>query len=235
MMTVLILVDIIDLIYRNKVNYKMGKKKFLSEELKDKIVNLYENDLTLRRISKDVGICRTIISSVLKERDIKVFRKVKPFTDEHRINISNGLKGKKNSLGVKRTKLNNYKNMKNHLLFDVDLEWLCSFNDIDKLKFLNKIVSNIRKHNKNEYWETDFYIEFIENFYNDTKFNNLYSRWLISNDRWMKPSIDHIDSNNRKNELSNFQFLTWFENRCKNDITHNEWLKMKENINEYFI
>ena len=35
--------------------------------------------------------------------------------------------------------------------------------------------------------------------------------------------------------MSNFQFLTWFENRTKNDIPNSVWIKMKENINEYFI
>lgn len=70
---------------------------------------------------------------------------------------------------IKRTKLHNFKNMKNHLLFDVELEWLCKFEDMDKLKFLNKIVSNIRMHNKNESWETNFYIDFIDKFYYDSK------------------------------------------------------------------
>jgi hypothetical protein len=81
-----------------------------------------------------------------------------------------------------RTKMNNYKNMKTHLLFDVDLDWLCLFDDIDKLKFLNKIVSNIRRHNKNEYWKTDFYKKFIEKFYYDDKFNKIYNIWLNTKD-----------------------------------------------------
>ncbi len=213
----------------------MGKKIVLSEESINKIVSLYNNELTLRQISKDVGICRTIISRVLKEKNVKVFRKVKPFTEEHRSNISNGLKGNKNSLGVKRTDLNNYKNMRNHLLFDVSLEWLCSFSDINKLKFLNKIVSSIRMHNRNDIWDSEFYIKFIEKFYYEDRFNKLYINWLETNDRWKKPSIDHIDSNNRTCDISNFQFLTWFENRSKNNIPQNEWIKMKVNINEYFI
>ena len=110
-----------------------------------------------------------------------------------------------------------------------------SFSPVQTVTFLNKIVSNVRKHNKNDSWETNFYIDFIEKFYYDKKFNELYTNWIITKDKWKKPSIDHIDSNNRRNELSNFQFLTWFENRSKNDIPHNVWIKMKENINEYFI
>lgn len=213
----------------------MGKKIILNQEETNIIIKLYESGQTLKEISKNVNLCRITISNILKENNIKVFRKVKPFSEEHKNNISKGLIGKKNSLGIKRSKLNNFKNMKNHLLFDVELEWLCKFEDIDKLKFLNKIVSNIRMHNKNESWETNFYIDFIEKFYYDSKFNKLYNNWIISKDKWKRPSIDHIDSNNRRNDLSNFQFLTWFENRTKNDIPNSVWIKMKENINEYFI
>lgn len=199
------------------------------------IVELYSSGLTIKEISKLCNICRVNISRILKNEGVNVVKKTKPFSEEHRNNISKGLMGKKNSLGIKRTKMNNYKNMKNHLLFDVDLDWLCLFDDINKLKFLNKIVSNIRKHNKNEYWETDFYKKFIEKFYYDDKFNKIYNIWLDTKDSWKKPSIDHINCDNRSNDLNNFQFLTWFENRCKNNILQSKWIKMKENINEYFI
>ena len=36
------------------------------------------------------------------------------------------------------------------------------------------------------------------------------------------------------NDLKNLQFLTWFENRSKNNMTQNEWNKLKLNIGEYF-
>ena len=199
------------------------------------IVELYSSGLTIKEISKLCNICRVNISRILKNEGVNVVKKTKPFSEEHRNNISKGLMGKKNSLGIKRTKMNNYKNMKNHLLFDVDLDWLCLFDDIDKLKFLNKIVSNIRRHNKNEYWKTDFYKKFIEKFYYDDKFNKIYNIWLNTKDSWKKPSIDHINCDDRSNDLNNFQFLTWFENRCKNNIPQSKWIKMKENINEYFI
>ena len=31
------------------------------------------------------------------------------------------------------------------------------------------------------------------------------------------------------------QFLTWFENRCKNDMTQTEWDNLKLTIEEYFV
>lgn len=35
--------------------------------------------------------------------------------------------------------------------------------------------------------------------------------------------------------LDNLQFLSWFENRCKNNMTQAEWNRVKENIGEYLI
>ena len=36
-------------------------------------------------------------------------------------------------------------------------------------------------------------------------------------------------------DLENLQFLSWFENRCKNDMTQLEWDEIKKNINKYFV
>ena len=35
--------------------------------------------------------------------------------------------------------------------------------------------------------------------------------------------------------LDNLQFLSWFENRCKNDMSQEEWDVLKSNIQEYFV
>ena len=37
------------------------------------------------------------------------------------------------------------------------------------------------------------------------------------------------------NNINNLQVLTWFENRCKNDMTQKEWDNMKERIGDYLI
>lgn len=54
----------------------------------------------------------------------------------------------------------------------------------------------------------------------------------------MKPSLDHIVPKSKGgslNNIDNLQFLTWFENRAKNDLTQEEWNSIKNNIGDYFI
>ena len=57
---------------------------------------------------------------------------------------------------------------------------------------------------------------------------------------WSKPSLDHIIPLSRggADELSNYQFLTTFENLAKRDMTMEEWNKFKIETNttsDYFI
>ena len=79
-------------------------------------------------------------------------------------------------------------------------------------------------------------MQFILKFYSDIKFNNLYERWLETNDKWIKPSLDHIiaKANNGSLLIDNLQFISWLENRAKIDIEQNEWNEIKQRINEYF-
>lgn len=58
---------------------------------------------------------------------------------------------------------------------------------------------------------------------------------------WAKPSLDHIIPKSKggsDEDISNFQFLTVFENLAKRDMTQNEWEKFKKETNttsDYFI
>ena len=67
------------------------------------------------------------------------------------------------------------------------------------------------------------------------KFNELYEKWIKTNDKWIKPSLDHIEAKSKGGSLlvDNLQFISWLENRAKIDIDKELWDKMKQNINYY--
>ncbi len=155
------------------------------------------------------------------------------FTKEHRENISKACIGRKTwSKGKKMSRDHNLKNMKSHLKYDVSLEWLNSFKDIEKLKYLNRSISRERDYRG---FTTETYKQFIEKFYVDKKFNKLFNEWQKTKDKWIKPSLDHIEAKCRGGTLliNNLQFISWLENRAKIDISQVEWEKMKKNINYY--
>lgn len=137
------------------------------------------------------------------------------------------------SKGKKMPKDFLFKNMITHLKWDVTLEWVRTFEDIEKLKFLNKIVSRYRMH-----FDTQSYVAFIERFYFDDQFNRIYQKWLSSDkNKWFMPSIDHIHPKALGGDfdLSNLRFITWFENRTKADMSFEEWENIKANILDYFL
>jgi len=136
--------------------------------------------------------------------------------------------------GKKSSKEHNIKNMKGHLKYDVSFEWLNSFEDIEKLKYLNRAISRERDYKG---FTKEIYMKYIEKFYYDEKFNLLYNKWKETSDKWIKPSLDHIISKSKGGSLNlidNLQFISWLENRAKADIEQNEWNKIKEKIYEYF-
>jgi len=207
------------------------KKRLITDE--DEVIKLYTIDkISITNIAKKINVNPISISKLLKSKNIKIKY---IFTKEHIQNIS-GPKNNKSigQKGKKCTLITNYKNMANHLRYDIDYMWLLQFKNFDKLKFLNCTISRSRDYN----FDTELYINYIIKFYYDKKFNNIYNKW-IKNDKniWLKPSLDHIKpkTKNKLDTIDNLKFLTWFENRCKSNINIDDWNKMKKNINFYFI
>ena len=136
------------------------------------------------------------------------------------------------SQGKKMTRQCVLKNMMAHLKYEVSFEWLNSFDDIEKLKYLNRSIARERDYKG---FNTEIYKQFIEKFYNDKKFNQLFSEYQKTGDKWIKPSLDHIEAkaNGGSLLLDNLQFISWLENRAKVNIPQVEWDKIKKNIKYY--
>ena len=183
------------------------------------IVDLYKKGDSMRSIADKLGTNHKLISRVLKKNGIKT-------------------REPKNLRGVKKFNCDverNYNNMATHLRFDVSVEWLMQFNDFDKLKLLNEVITN-----RSGRWgvSTEWYKSYISRFYYDEQFNKVYERWINSGkEKYKKPSLDHITPKAKggTNNIENLQFLSWFENRCKNDMAQTEWDNLKLNIQEYFV
>lgn len=185
----------------------------------DLIVELYEKGDSMRSIAGKLGTNRKLISRILKKNSIQT-------------------REPKNLRGVKKFNCNierKYNNMATHLRFDVSVEWLMKFNDFDKLKLLNDVITN-----RSGRWDvsSEWYTSYIEKFYEDDQFNRIYEIWVRGGkEKYKKPSLDHIiqKSKGGTNDMENLQFLSWFENRCKNDMSQEDWDNLKLNIQEYFI
>lgn len=210
----------------------------------EKLKKLYEKEMwSLRMIASEFQTNHHLIKRILLREGIQISskgRKKFPPTAEQK-----KLRGERRkarhasgelviwSKGKKMTQDFLLKNMIAHLRWEVKLEWLRKFEDIERLKFLNKVVSRYRLH-----FDTCTYVAFVERFYHDSQFISLYSRWNASNkDKWLIPSIDHINPKASGGDfnLDNLRFITWFENRAKADMSLAEWEKIKANITEYFV
>ena len=185
----------------------------------DLIIELYKKGDSMRSIADKLGTNHKLISRVLKENDVQT-RKPKKLRGVKKFNCH-----------IAR----NYNNMASHLRFDVSVEWLMRFKDFHKLKLLNDVITN-----RSGRWDvsSEWYKSYIEKFYDDYQFNRIYERWIDSGkDEYKKPSLDHIipKAKGGNNDIENLQFLSWFENRCKNDMSQEDWNDLKLNIQEYFI
>jgi len=100
--------------------------------------------------------------------------------------------------------------------------------DVDKFLLLKELaIRSIPNKNNSEI------IKFVKYFFTDLRFNKIYDHWKKTNNKLAKPSVDHIlpISRGGSSDLSNFQMLTWFENRTKNNMTDEEWLEFKKKTN----
>lgn len=125
-------------------------------------------------------------------------------------------------------------------------EWLMTFDNFSKFLFIHKALLKTSNINFNKISIQD-YENMIQHFYNDKQFNAIYNFWEKNKNKnqtfydWAKPSLDHIIPKSRggsDEDISNFQFLTVFENLAKRDMTQAEWNDFKQKTHtssDYFI
>ena len=198
------------------------------------IKKLYTEDKwTLRRIADFYETNHHKIRKILIDTGVRINKKGqnrKPFTDEHRQRISKAMKGRKAwNKGLKSNDEWLLKNMVTHLKYDVEISDLIKYKDIDKLKFLNRKITRNRI-----FFDKESYMKFLDKFYCDTKFNEIYQYWIINNkNKWYMPSLDHkiAKANGGGFNLNNLHFITWFENRAKAEMSLSEWNKFKKLTN----
>ncbi len=176
------------------------------------MINLNEEEIirkytvefkALTNIAKDFNVNKNQIKNILKKYNIE---------------IRNSKKMPKSSL---------YKNMMSHLQWNVDLNFLIQFEDIDKLKFLNHVLT---KDRTSVHFDTKLYKQFILKFYHDENFNKIYEDWIKENkNQYALPSLDHIIplSKGGNWDLDNLQFLPWCVNRAKYSFSPEEWNYIK--------
>jgi len=203
-----------------------------------KVVSAYvPYETTLREVGRIVGIDHHRVKRILESNSIEVIRgRRKPLTEGHKRKISESCKGRTSwTKGKRMSKMSLYKNMIAHIRFDIKLDWVIQFHYIEKIKVLNKCITC---RGGRFDCDTDWYISYINKFYSDMQFNMVYATWISrEKEPYLRPSIDHIlpRSKGGTNDISNLQFLSWFENRCKNDMTQLEWRNLKSNISDYLI
>lgn len=205
--------------------------------IEEKVLSAYTPYKTsLREVGRIVGTDHHRVKRILEANGVTPVKAKKVFSKAHKEAISKSCKGRKTwSEGRKMPKASLYRNMAAHIRFDVSSEYLEQFEDIEKLKFLNKVLT--RRGGRFDFC-TEQYKAFIEHFYNDDQFNTIYAKWLDSGrDKWLMPSIDHINPKAKggRNNLSNLQFLTLFENRAKCDMSQEDWDNVKANIKDYIL
>lgn len=200
-----------------------------------KICDLYSQGYTLRHIADIIGSNHHFVARHLIKNGVEIVRHKtkKPYSEERKKAISMAKKGSIPwSKGKKMARTTNIKNMMAHLKYNVTYEWLDAFDDIEKIKYLNHAISRKRDYKG---FTDENYKAYIEKFYYDEKFNTLFRQWVETGDKWIKPSLDHIQAKATGGSLliDNLRFVSWFENRAKNDILLEDWEKMKQHIQDY--
>jgi len=125
--------------------------------------------------------------------------------------------------------------MRASIRYDVPLDFLLQFDDIEKIRLLNNLIRIQRGSTvlKGSYE----YMIYLSKFYYCERFERIYREWIESDcNKHLKPSLDHINpkANGGECHPKNLQAMTLLQNRAKGDMSQDEWEEVIEDPELYF-
>ena len=195
-----------------------------------------EEHWTLRMIADMFGTNHHFVRRRLVEMGVEIRqggRRGITMTEAQKKLISERNKGRPGFWsGKKMPKESLYKNMMHHLRWDVDLEFLLQFEDLERVKLLNDMLSSaLSRKNSLEEFDVETYKRFIEKFYDDEQFLRQLALYRESGNKHDYPTLDHkipISRGGTTSDIDNLQIISWFENHAKWDMTPDEYEAMKQ-------
>jgi hypothetical protein len=199
------------------------------------IEHYFPGKTSIREAARSAGVSNHRMKRALISAGVEILRApTQPFTESHK----QALRGKRPwakcwSRGKKMSADFRLKNAISHSRFDVSYEWASQF-DLDVFMAINKAITP-----RSGRWSitSDDYRMIVEKFGRCSTVRRIVQRWLASGrNKYLALSFDHIKPTCRGGGcgIENIQPMTWFENRCKNDMTQEEWIRLKANISDYF-
>lgn len=199
--------------------------------MEEEILKQYcNNKKAIRAISRDLGINRKKIQSVLRKNNILVDSCRK--TEEQKTASKERMK-KYQHLGAEAKKGSTLtENQRRKITVGkigyIGLD-LSKYTDYVKLRFL---IRTLRPSRLKIGTSKEKLVAYLDKFYFDSNFSTIYEKWIFSGKKkWYTPSLDHklpVSKGGSINDLDNIRVTTWFENYCKSDFTDSEWLNFLE-------
>lgn len=204
------------------------------------VCNFYANNLvSLREVSREYEIDHHRVKRILLKHKVYDETRTVPVIRDP-VAIKKGVETRKKNgsyialnKGKTASEIQRRANMKAKMKTTISLD---EYEDYERLLFLTRYLSKHKKH-----FETDEKRKaFLDKFYIDEQFNMIYDIWIKDKNKWLRPSLDHKipKSLGGSFDLKNLQFLTWFENRAKAEMSEEDWQKFKNETNtksDYFI